>query len=97
MCCPVLKETILRPACSSHTIAQAQGKRGEECGGTTQERKFLGFSFTGGPDIKRKIAPKSLERFKQRNQTSKWNKIEHRLFSFITMNWRGKPSPSHRF
>src|SRR5258705_3137197 len=31
-----------------------------------QERKFLGFSFTGGPDIKRKIAPKSLERFKQR-------------------------------
>ena len=23
--------------------------------------------------------------------TSKWNKIEHRLFSFITMNWRGKP------
>ena len=23
--------------------------------------------------------------------TSKWNKIEHRLFSFIAMNWRGKP------
>ena len=23
--------------------------------------------------------------------TSKWNKIEHRLFSFITMNWRGRP------
>src|SRR6266478_3536332 len=31
-----------------------------------QERKFLGFSFTTGPDIKRTIAPKSLERFKQR-------------------------------
>src|SRR6202043_1238854 len=31
-----------------------------------QERKFLGFSFTAGPDIKRMIAPKSLERFKQR-------------------------------
>jgi hypothetical protein len=27
--------------------------------------------------------------------TSKWNKIEHRLFSFITMNWRGKPLVSH--
>lgn len=26
--------------------------------------------------------------------TSKWNKIEHRLFSFITMNWRGKPLTS---
>jgi transposase len=25
------------------------------------------------------------------NGTSKWNKIEHRLFSFITQNWRGKP------
>jgi hypothetical protein len=23
--------------------------------------------------------------------TSKWNRIEHRLFSFISMNWRGKP------
>ena len=31
-----------------------------------QERKFLGFSFAAGPDIKRTIAPKSLERFKQR-------------------------------
>lgn len=26
--------------------------------------------------------------------TSKWNKIEHRLFSFISMNWRGKPLTS---
>jgi transposase len=26
--------------------------------------------------------------------TSKWNKIEHKLFSFITMNWRGKPLTS---
>ncbi len=26
--------------------------------------------------------------------TSKWNKIEHRLFSFIAMNWRGKPLES---
>jgi hypothetical protein len=27
--------------------------------------------------------------------TSKWNKIEHRLFAFITQNWRGKPLVSH--
>jgi len=27
--------------------------------------------------------------------TSKWNKIEHRLFSFITQNWRGRPLTSH--
>jgi hypothetical protein len=27
--------------------------------------------------------------------TSKWNKIEHRLFAFISQNWRGKPLISH--
>ena len=27
--------------------------------------------------------------------TSKWNKIEHRLFAHITMNWRGRPLTSH--
>jgi RNA-directed DNA polymerase len=31
-----------------------------------QERKFLGFSFTAGPEVKRVIAPKALNRFKQR-------------------------------
>jgi hypothetical protein len=28
--------------------------------------------------------------------TSKWNKIEHRLFSAITLNWRGRPLTSHQ-
>jgi hypothetical protein len=28
--------------------------------------------------------------------TSKWNKIEHRLFSFVTINWRGKPLVSYQ-
>ena len=28
--------------------------------------------------------------------TSKWNKIEHRLFSYITMNWRGRPLTDYR-
>jgi len=27
--------------------------------------------------------------------TSKWNKIEHRLFSYISLNWRGRPLISH--
>ena len=27
--------------------------------------------------------------------TSKWNKIEHRMFSFISMNWKGKPFVSY--
>ena len=28
--------------------------------------------------------------------TSKWNTVEHRLFSHITMNWRGRPLASHK-
>src|SRR5476649_2796788 len=31
-----------------------------------QERKFLGFSFTAGPEVKRVIAPKAVDRFKRR-------------------------------
>ncbi|MGC8532233.1 MAG: ISAzo13-like element transposase-related protein, partial [Acidiphilium sp.] len=27
--------------------------------------------------------------------TSKWNRVEHKLFAFITQNWRGKPLISH--
>jgi RNA-directed DNA polymerase len=32
-----------------------------------QERKFLGFSFTDGPEVRRRIAPKAVERFKERD------------------------------
>jgi DDE family transposase len=28
--------------------------------------------------------------------TSKWNRIEHRLFAYISQNWRGKPRVSHQ-
>ena len=28
--------------------------------------------------------------------TSKWNRIEHRLFAFITQNWRAKPLVTHQ-
>jgi hypothetical protein len=28
--------------------------------------------------------------------TSKWNRIEHRLFSYISINWRGKPLTSYQ-
>jgi RNA-directed DNA polymerase len=34
-----------------------------------QERKFLGFSFTDGPEVRRVIAPKAVERFKERIRT----------------------------
>jgi RNA-directed DNA polymerase len=33
-----------------------------------QDRKFLGFSFTAGPEVKRTIAPKTLDRFKGRTR-----------------------------
>ena len=38
----------------------------KRAGARPQERKFLGFSFTKAPEVKRAIAPKALERFKKR-------------------------------
>ena len=32
----------------------------------------------------------------RRGRRRGWNKIEHRLFSFITQNWRGKPLVTHQ-
>ncbi|MDH6145750.1 DNA-binding transcriptional regulator YdaS (Cro superfamily), partial [Kitasatospora sp. GP30] len=48
------------------------------------------------PDTVTRSAAVVLE-FKQRHWpgTSKWNKIEHQLFSHVTMNWRGRPLTSH--
>jgi hypothetical protein len=47
------------------------------------------------------VASRQRDRVEHRGEpfaagTSKWNKIEHRLFAFITMNWRGKPLVSHQ-
>jgi len=60
-----------------------------------QERKFLGFSFTAGPDIKRTIAPKSLERFKQRirdiTRRAKGNSMKATMeeLAQYMLGWRG--------
>src|ERR1700735_4411893 len=60
-----------------------------------QQRKFLGFSFTTGPDIKRRIAPKSLERFKRRirdiTQRAKGVSIKTTMEELATYmrGWRG--------
>jgi RNA-directed DNA polymerase len=60
-----------------------------------QERKFLGFSFTGGPEIKRAIAPKALTRFKDRireiTRQAKGISVEttvKRLATYM-VGWRG--------
>jgi RNA-directed DNA polymerase len=60
-----------------------------------QERKLLGFSFSAGPEIKRIIAPKALDRFKQRireiTRKAKGVSIEKtiaELTSYIR-GWRG--------
>src|SRR5205085_4885695 len=44
------------------------------------------------------LHPAIVQLLKQRHWpgTSKWNRIEHRLFSHITMNWRGRPLTSHQ-
>src|ERR1700729_3693490 len=60
-----------------------------------QERKFLGFSFTNGPEIRRAIAPKALERFKDKireiTRQAKGISIEttvKRLATYM-VGWRG--------
>jgi RNA-directed DNA polymerase len=60
-----------------------------------QERKFLGFSFTKGPEVKRAIAPKALERFKKRvreiTRRAKGVSIEITMAELIPYlrGWRG--------
>ena len=60
-----------------------------------QKRKFLGFSFTNGPEIRRAIAPKALERFKDKireiTRQAKGVSIEtteKRLATYM-VGWRG--------
>src|SRR5258706_629947 len=60
-----------------------------------QERKLLGFSFTGGKELKRKIAPNALDRFKERvreiTQKSKGNSMEQTMeeVARYICGWRG--------
>ena len=52
-----------------------------------QERKFLGFSFTDGPEVKRVIAPKALDRFKRESAKSR---VGPRV-SALKRPWRNWP------
>jgi RNA-directed DNA polymerase len=60
-----------------------------------QERKFLGFSFTSGKELKRKIAPKAIDRFKERireiTHKSKGNSMEPMMeeLARYLRGWRG--------
>src|SRR3954447_22041864 len=60
-----------------------------------QERKFLGFSFTKGPEVKRAIAPKALERFKKRvrdiTRRAKGVSVEATMAELVPYlrGWRG--------
>ena len=60
-----------------------------------QERKFLGFSFTGGKELKRKIAPKAIDRFKERVREithkargQSMKKVVEELAQYVR-GWRG--------
>jgi hypothetical protein len=59
----------------------------------------------GSNGVRNRLWKKELQRFANETKlsitmrhlppaTSKWNKIEHRLFSYISINWRGKPLSS---
>src|SRR5207247_6391987 len=58
-----MMERITRFITQKLKLKGDEAKRG---GGRAEERKILGFSFSTGPEIKRMIAPKALERFKHR-------------------------------
>lgn len=60
-----------------------------------QQRKFLGFSFTGGKQLKRKIAPKAVDRFKERvreithqSRGRSMEKVMEELARYLR-GWRG--------
>lgn len=69
-------------------------------------RELLITSDGGGSNgVRNRLWKKELQRFSNETglsvtvnhlppATSKWNKIEHRLFSYISINWRGKPLSS---
>jgi hypothetical protein len=60
-----------------------------------QERKFLGFSFTSGKELKRKIAPKAIDRFKARvreiTQKSRGRSMKQMMeeLARYLIGWRG--------
>src|SRR5438094_6144028 len=60
-----------------------------------QERKFLGFSFTSGKELKRKIAPKAIDRFKERireithkSRGQSMKQVMEKLATYLR-GWRG--------
>jgi transposase len=70
-------------------------------------KKLLIFADAGGSNgYRSRLWKKEIQKLSNRENleitvchfppgTSKWNKIEHRLFSFISINWRGKPLLSY--
>jgi transposase len=69
---------------SVRQIADALGELGHEVHFTSVAKLLRGLGYSLQANRKTKVChfPPA---------TSKWNKIEHRLFSFISINWRAKP------
>ena len=73
-----------------------------------RSNKLLIFADAGGSNgYRSRLWKKEVQKFSNKENleitvchfppgTSKWNKIEHRLFSFISINWRGKPLLSYQ-
>ncbi len=67
---------------------------------------FIKADASGSNGYRSRVWKRELQRFADKHGiavrvshfppgTSKWNKVEHRLFSFISMNWRGRPLRSY--
>lgn len=88
-----------------HTIRQWWSQMGKQ---TYPDAKELLITADGGGSngSRNRLWKIELQKFANKTQlavvvchfppgTSKWNKIEHRMFSHITKNWRGRPLTSH--
>src|SRR6266487_5721700 len=59
--------------------------------GVTHHRRWRGLQWGEKPTLEEEL---TITVVHYPPATSKWNKIEHRLFSFISINWRAKPLTS---
>jgi hypothetical protein len=68
----------------------SKGHRGDAHGGLWRQQRLQDAALeAGGADTRRRVAVSNPVSHLPPG-TSKWNKIEHKLFSFTSMNWRGK-------
>src|SRR3954463_16290900 len=94
---PFLNERTRRLAAAAEAAAIGRGGVSRVARATGVSRRAIasGLAELRAPDDLRSDRVRRAGGGRFPPGTSKWNKIEHRLFSFVSQNWRGKPLVSH--